>query len=57
MKQKEELYRRLAQARRLHKEPLDARTKNSLSSLIAELEQHIAAIEARDTDAPSDTTT
>jgi hypothetical protein len=49
---KEELYRRLAQARRMIKEPLDARTKYSISSLISELEQHIADIEERDTDVP-----
>jgi DNA-binding GntR family transcriptional regulator len=49
---KEELYRRLAQARRMIREPLDSQTRVSISSLINEIEQHIAAIEARDADAP-----
>lgn len=53
-KEKKELYRRLAQARRLFREPLDPQTRDSISSLIKELEQHIAAIEARDADARSD---
>jgi hypothetical protein len=49
---KEELYRRLAQSRRFLSEPLDGVTKGRLAALVADLEEQIAEIEARDADAP-----
>jgi len=49
---KEELYRRLEQSRRLVAEALDPLTKDRIKNLIAVLEQQIAAVETRDTDAP-----
>jgi hypothetical protein len=48
----EELYRRLAQARRMHAQPIDDLTKVRLKELITELEQQLAAAEAGETDAP-----
>ncbi|MDO9439686.1 MAG: hypothetical protein Q7T73_02230 [Beijerinckiaceae bacterium] len=48
----EELYRRLAQARRMHAQPVDPLTKTRLAELVAELEQQLAAAEAGNTDAP-----
>ena len=49
---KEELYRRLAQARRMIAHPLDLVTRERLRQLALDLEAHIAEIEARDADAP-----
>ena len=49
---KEELYRRLAQARRMIAQPIDLLTKERLGALVTDIETHIAAIEARDSDAP-----
>lgn len=49
---KEELYRRLEQSRRLVAEALDPLTKDRIRSLIAVLEQQIAAVETRDTHSP-----
>jgi hypothetical protein len=49
---KEELYRRLDQTRRVLNQPLDPLTKERLTALAATIEQQIAAIEARDADAP-----
>jgi hypothetical protein len=49
---KEELYGRLAQSRRLAGEPNDALTKSRLAALSGELEKQLAAAEARDADAP-----
>jgi hypothetical protein len=48
----EELYRRLAQARRMHAQPVDDLTKNRLKDLITEIEQQLAVAEAGDADAP-----
>ena len=50
----EELYRRLAQARRMHAQPVDGLTKTRLKDLIVELEQQLAVAEVRNTDAPPD---
>lgn len=50
--EKEELYRRLAQARRMITQPLDPVTKERLQSLVTDLENHIATVEAGDADAP-----
>ena len=47
---REELYRRLNQARRFDKEALDGRTKDAVRSLINELERHVAEIETKRTD-------
>jgi hypothetical protein len=41
---REELYHRLARARRLRKVLPDTKTKDSIFALLAELEQHIAAV-------------
>jgi hypothetical protein len=49
---KEELYRRLAQARRMVDEPVDPLTKERLKTLIRDIERDLAAAEARDADAP-----
>jgi hypothetical protein len=49
---KEELYRRLAQARRMFTPTLDPTTRERIQKLVSDLEQHIAKVEARDTDAP-----
>ncbi|MGM4929684.1 hypothetical protein [Tardiphaga sp. 619_E2_N8_5] len=49
---KEELYRRLAQARRLIAEPLDPLTVERLEALALELEKQLAVVELNDTDAP-----
>jgi hypothetical protein len=54
---KEELYRRLAQARRLFSTAYDPLTKDRLKVLACELERQIAVAEARDADAPPDATT
>jgi hypothetical protein len=48
----EELYRRLAQARRMHAQVPDQLTKSRLRELFRELEQQLAAAESRSTDAP-----
>jgi hypothetical protein len=48
----EELYRRLAQARRMHAQPIDDLTKARLKELIVEIEQQLAAAETGNTDAP-----
>ena len=49
---KEELYRRLAQARGLIAEPLDPLTIQRLETLALELEKQLAIVELNDTDAP-----
>lgn len=49
---KEELYRRLAQARRMSNGAIDSITAERLRSLVAELESQLAAAETDDTDAP-----
>ena len=49
---KEELYRRLAQARRLITLPLDPLTMQRLEAVALELEKQIAIVELNDTDAP-----
>ena len=49
---KEELYRRLAQARRLIAEPLDPLTVERLQALALEFETQLAVVELNDTDAP-----
>jgi len=49
--EKNELYRRLAQAKRMVAQPLDAVTKERLHALVDDLQNHIATIEARDADA------
>lgn len=49
---KEELYRRLAQARRLLAQPLDPLTIRRLEALTSELEKQLAIVELNDTDAP-----
>lgn len=49
---KEELYRRLEQARRLVTPSFDPTTRERIGRLISDLESDIAAIEARDADAP-----
>jgi hypothetical protein len=49
---KEEFYRRLAQARRLIAEPLDPLTIQRLEALATELENQLAFVELNDTDAP-----
>ena len=49
---KEELYRRLAQARRLIILPLDPLTMQRLEAVALELEKQIAIVELNDADAP-----
>jgi hypothetical protein len=49
---KEELYRRLAQTRRILTEAFDPLTKERLSGLVSDLERQLAKAEARDADAP-----
>jgi hypothetical protein len=49
---KEELYRRLEQTRRLASAAHDPLTTERLKALFDELEEQIAASEARDTDSP-----
>lgn len=49
---KDELYRRLSQTRRLATALHDALTTERLQALIRDLEQQLAAVEARDADAP-----
>jgi len=51
---KEELYRRLAQARRMLTPTLDPVTRQRIQGLVNDLETHIAGVEKRDTDAPPD---
>jgi hypothetical protein len=48
---KGELYRRLAQARRLISRPLDPLTLQRLEALASELEEQLAFVEMNDTDA------
>jgi len=49
---KEELYRRLVQSRRFLSEHIDPETRSRITALVAELEQQLALVEARDADAP-----
>ena len=49
---KEELYRRLAQARRVTAEPFDPLTVERLKALALQLEKQLALVELNDTDAP-----
>jgi len=49
---KEELYRRLEQARRLVTPTLDPTSRERIGRLVSDLESDIAAIEARDADTP-----
>lgn len=51
---KEDLYRRLAQLRRVLSEPLDPLTQERLRAHALDLERQLAALEVRDTDAPPD---
>jgi hypothetical protein len=51
---KEELYRRLAQARRIRAEPLDPLTLERLEALALELEEQLALAELNDADAAGD---
>jgi hypothetical protein len=50
---KEELYRRLGQSRRLANEANDPLTQSRLQALTLELESQLAAVETRDDDAPA----
>ena len=50
----EELYRRLAQTRRLAAGANDPTTRERLTAFISDLEQELAAAEARDADAPGE---
>ena len=54
MHDREELYRRLAQARRMHAQPLDELTKNRLKELVTELEKQLAVAESGSADAPQE---
>lgn len=49
---REELYRRLDQSRRLRNAAPDAVTADRLEELSIEIERQIAVVEARDADAP-----
>lgn len=49
-KNREDLYRRLAQSRRLAAQPHDVLTRERLDALVGDLEKQIAAAEANDTD-------
>jgi hypothetical protein len=49
---KEELYRRLAQSRRLTNEAYDTLTQERLRALTTDLERQLAKAEARDADTP-----
>jgi hypothetical protein len=49
---KEELYRRLAQTQRLLAEPLDPLTKERLQGLAFEIQKQLTVAEIEDTDAP-----
>lgn len=49
---KDELYRRLEQARRLASAVTDGVTVERIRHLVADLEAQLAEIEKRDTDAP-----
>jgi hypothetical protein len=51
---KDELYRRLEQARRLVTPTLDPTTRERIGRLISDLESDLAAIEARDADTPTE---
>jgi hypothetical protein len=46
----EELYRRLAQARRMLIPTLDPVTKERIEALVGDLEKHIAEVETKDLD-------
>jgi hypothetical protein len=48
----EELYRRLAQARRMSSAALDPLTKQRLQELTSDIENQLAAVEAIDPEAP-----
>jgi hypothetical protein len=50
--EREELYRRLAQCRRLSSAASDALTEQRLRALVLDIEKEIAAAEARDTGVP-----
>jgi hypothetical protein len=50
---KEELYRRLSQSRRLARGANDHLTQSRLLALTLELESQLAAVERRDADAPA----
>lgn len=52
MSDKEELYRRLEQVRRLTSAANDDLTRQRLSALVADIEQQLADAEANDADAP-----
>lgn len=49
---KEELYRRLEQARRLVTPTLDPTSRERIGRLVSDLEGQLAAIDKRDADAP-----
>lgn len=51
---REELYRRLEQSRRLSSVATDPTTQGRLKALVAELQEQIAAAEAKDADVPPD---
>ena len=53
-RQKEELYRRLAQSRRLASGANDPTTTECLTALISDLQKELAAAEARDADSHGD---
>lgn len=48
----EDLYRRLAQSRRLASGASDSVTIERIKELVADLERELAVVEARDADAP-----
>lgn len=50
--EREELYRRLEQSRRLAGAAGDSLTKERLTKLVSDIEHELAAAEARDSDAP-----
>jgi hypothetical protein len=52
LSEKEELYRRLEQSRRLSGEASDPTTQSRLKALVVDLQQQIVAAEAKDADAP-----
>jgi hypothetical protein len=49
---REELYRRLEQSRRLLDEALDPTTQTRMKALVMDLQQQLAAAEAKNADAP-----
>lgn len=51
---REELYRRLEQSRRLSSVAADPTTQERMMALVIELQEQIAAGEAKDADAPPD---